>query len=298
MNTVKRHFTLFTIGVLSFAFGAGSTFQVMAVNNMLQTDEEKKIVEVVKAIDPAVVSVVISKDLPVMEQSFEEIEIFEGIKILAPKSREIGRQKQKIGGGTAFFISSDGLMITNNHVVSDPQAEYTVVTNDGKTYTADVITKNPQLDLALLKVREGGEFPIIRLSSSNVVEPGQTVIAIGNALGEFRNTISKGIVSGLERSVLAENNQSFTEIIQTDAAINSGNSGGPLVNTKGELIGVNFSAVMGAENISFAVPVAHVKQLLQSYDVSLIKKNNPQARKREQLQQVRAEREARKQLQQ
>ncbi|MGE3278734.1 MAG: S1C family serine protease [Candidatus Altimarinota bacterium] len=294
MKPLQQPFTGLLIAVVSFGMGFGSSFQVGAVSSFLQTAEEKTIVEVVEMVDPAVVSVVISKDLPVMEQSFEEIEIFDGITILAPKSREIGKQKQRIGGGTAFFISEDGLMVTNHHVVSDPDADYTVVANDGKTYTVDVLTRNPELDLALLKVRERGQFPIIRLSSSNTVERGQTVIAIGNALGEFRNTISKGIVSGLERSVLAENNRSFTEIIQTDAAINSGNSGGPLLNTKGELIGVNFSAVMGAENISFAVPVSHVKQLLQSYDVSLIKKNNPEARQ-QRLQQVRAEREARRQ---
>lgn len=224
--------------VLSFVLGMGSSFPVVAVSGLLQTEDEKKVVEVVKMVDPAVVSIVISKDLPVFEQSFEEIEIFNGIKILAPHSREIGKQKQKIGGGTAFFISEEGLMVTNNHVVVDPAAEYTVITNEGKTYTADVLSRNPELDLALLKVREGGKFPIIRVSNSSSIELGQTVIAVGNALGEFRNTVSKGIVSGIGRNVLAENNQSFTEIIQTDAAINSGNSGGPLVNTRGELIGV------------------------------------------------------------
>jgi serine protease Do len=297
MKQLKQKISVTIAIVLSFGLGLGSAFHVGAINTMLQTDDEKKVVEIVKMIDPAVVSVVISKDLPVMEQSFEEIEIFNGIKILAPTSREIGKQKQKIGGGTAFFISEDGLMVTNNHVVVDPAAEYTVITNEGKTYTADVLTRNSELDLALLKVREAGKFPIIRLSNVPTVELGQTVIAVGNALGEFRNTVSKGIVSGLGRNVLAENNQNFTEIIQTDAAINSGNSGGPLVNTRGELIGVNFSAVMGAENISFAVPVTHVKKLLNSYDVGLIKKNNPQA-KLDRNKQLRVERELQKQLDQ
>jgi S1-C subfamily serine protease len=278
MNIFKKHIVVVVVAVLSFGVGAGSTLEVVANSQFLRTDDEKNVVEVVKSVDPAVVSVIISKDLPVLEQSFEEIEIFDGIKIMAPRSREVGKQKQQIGGGTAFFISNDGLMVTNNHVVSDASAEYTVVTNDGKVYSVDVLSRKPELDLALLKVRESGTFPIIRLSSSDTVTLGQTVIAIGNALGEFRNTISKGIVSGIGRSVLAENNQSFTEVIQTDASINSGNSGGPLVNTNGELIGVNFSAVMGAENISFAVPVSHVKKLLQGYDASLIKKNNPQAR--------------------
>lgn len=278
MNTFKKHIVVVVVAVLSFGIGAGSTLEVVANAHLLRTDDEKNVVEVVKSVDPAVVSVIISKDLPVLEQSFEEIEIFDGIKIMAPTSREVGKQKQQIGGGTAFFISNDGLLVTNNHVVSDASAEYTVVTNDGKVYSVDVLSRKPELDLALLKVRESGTFPIIRLSSSDTVSLGQTVIAIGNALGEFRNTISKGIVSGIGRSVLAENNQSFTEVIQTDASINSGNSGGPLVNTNGELIGVNFSAVMGAENISFAVPVSHVKKLLQSYDATLIKKNNPQAR--------------------
>jgi len=266
--------------LVSLGFAGGASW---ALVSKLKTDEEKTIVDVVRSVDPAVVSVVISKDLPVLEEYYDEEEIFGNFRIITPRSRQVGTKKQEIGGGTAFFVSRDGLLITNQHVVSDTGAEYSVVTNDGQTYDVEVVNRNPELDLALLKITSAQKtFPIIRLSGSDTVELGQTVIAIGNALGEFRNTISKGIISGFGRQVLAENNQVYHEVIQTDAAINTGNSGGPLINTSGELIGVNFSVVAQAENISFAVPVSSVKQLLEGYDKTLLRKNNPRSFRQQQ----------------
>ncbi len=262
--------------LLGTALGVSSS---EALQSSLLSPEEKIVTRVVEKIDPAVVSVVVSKDVPVLEEYYEDVEAFDGFTIVQKKSRQIGRETQNIGGGTAFFINRDGLLITNEHVVGDENARYTVVTNDGVIYDAEVIQRDKELDLALLQVN-GSRFPIIRLSSSDILSLGQTVVAIGNSLGEFQNTVSKGVVSGLGRNVLATDNQIYSQVIQTDAAINNGNSGGPLVNTRGELVGVNFSVIEEANNVSFAVPVSDVKNFLERYDMTLLRKNNPRLGRR------------------
>jgi serine protease Do len=136
------------------------------------------------------------------------------------------------------------------------------LTNDGKRYSAKVLARDTIRDLAILKV-EGGPFPTLKLGDSDKLQIGQTVIAIGNALGEFRNTVSVGVISGLGRRVTASGGgiiETIEDVIQTDAAINRGNSGGPLLNLKGEVIGVNFAMASGAENIGFAIPINKAKK--------------------------------------
>lgn len=256
------------VALLVVAFGIIASD---ALKNRLRTEDEKTIVATIRRVDPAVVSVVISKDLPVMERFFEEKRIG-NFRIITEKFRQSGVQKKQVGGGTAFFITHDGLLISNAHVVKDQTAQYSVVTNEGKSFPVEVVVRNETIDLALLKA-QGENFPLIPLSKSDTVDLGQTVIAIGNSLGEFRNTVSKGIISGIGRNVKLTEQQIFHEVLQTDAAINVGNSGGPLVNTGGELVGVNFSTVLGAENISFAIPINRVKELLSSYDKGLLRKN-------------------------
>jgi serine protease Do len=271
-----------SLSLLLSVFIFGASFGVTsseALRTRLKSPDEKIVTRVVNKADPAVVSVVVSKDLPILEEYYEDVEAFGGFRIVQKKSRQVGSSLQNIGGGTAFFINKNGLLITNEHVVNDVSAAYTVVMNDGVVYDAEVLLRDKNLDLALLKVNGSG-FPIIRLSSSDILAPGQTVIAIGNSLGEFRNTVSKGIISGLGRNVVAADNQIYQEVIQTDAAINTGNSGGPLLNTLGELVGVNFSIVEGANNVSFAVPVSDVKNFVEGYDINLLRKNNPKLRRR------------------
>jgi serine protease Do len=276
--TFKKSSLSLLLSVFLFGAALGITGSE-ALKARLKSPDEKIVTRVVERADPAVVSVIVSKDLPILEEYYEDVEAFGGFTFIQKKSRQVGSALQSIGGGTAFFINKDGLLITNEHVVSDMNAAYTVVMNDGVVYDAEIIKRDKELDLALLQVNGSG-FPIIRMSSSDILAPGQTVIAIGNALGEFQNTVSKGIVSGLGRDVIAQNNQVYFNVIQTDAAINTGNSGGPLLNTRGELIGVNFSIVQGADGVSFAVPVSDVKNFVESYDISLLKKNNPQLRRR------------------
>jgi len=240
-----------------------------------QTSQEEAIIKVVKEASPAVVSVIITKDIPKLklyyEEPFKEFEEFFGVpfEFKIPQWKQEGYEKQEIGGGTAFFISEDGLLLTNAHVVSDKEAEYTVLTNDGKKYQAKVLARDTVRDLAILKV-EGGPFPTLKLGDSDKLEIGQTVIAIGNALGEFRNTVSVGVISGLGRTITASGGgiiETIEDVIQTDAAINRGNSGGPLLNLKGEVIGVNFAMAAGAENIGFAIPINKAKK-----DIEQVKK--------------------------
>lgn len=233
--------------------------------------QEDLIVSAVKKASPAVVSVIVSKDLPVMEQYFTNPfgNDFFGFQI--PQYRQKGTEKKEVGGGSGFIISADGMIVTNKHVVEDEQAEYTVLTNDGKKYPARVLARDSLNDLAVLKIEEKN-LPVLKLGDSDKIEIGQTAIAIGNALGEFRNTVSAGIVSGLKRSVaaggMASGTEQLQEVIQTDAAINPGNSGGPLLNLAGEVIGVNTAMAQGAENIGFAIPINQIKKSIES-----VKKN-------------------------
>lgn len=282
--------------LLSFLliFSLGATSGAIGARNLLVTPDEKTTVEVVKKVDPAVVSVIVSKDVPIMEQYFDEVQVFGDLKVFAPQFRQIGTENQQIGGGTAFFISSDGMLLTNHHVIADTAASYSVITNRGVSYPVTVVKRAPELDLALLKINAPEEtFPVIPISGSVSLDVGQTVITVGNALGEFRNTISKGIISGMGRNVIADTGLYFDRVIQTDAAVNVGSSGGPLINTSGELIGVVFSTAIGAQNISFAVPLSDIKVFLMDYDESLLRENNPEYTKEERRRILRERRQAR-----
>jgi len=233
-----------------------------------QTTEEEKTIEVVRNASPAVVSIIISKDLPIIQQYDPFQEFFNDpffspfFQVPTPAPKSSGTIKQEIGGGTGFIISSDGLILTNKHVVSDPEADYTVLTNDGNKYPATVIARDPMQDLAIIKITKDN-LPTLSLGNSDNIEIGQSVIAIGNALGEFRNTVSVGVISGLRRTITAGNgatSETLDEVIQTDAAINKGNSGGPLMNLSGEVIGINTAMASSAQNIGFAIPINKAKK--------------------------------------
>lgn len=236
--------------------------------------EEEKIIKVVEEASPTVVSIVISKDVPILEKYYE-IDPFFGFP--TPQYRQKGTEKQEIGGGTGFIVSQDGLILTNKHVVLEEKADYTVFTNDGKKFSAKVLARDPFQDLAVIKIEQNKEvndkgefvvesFPTAELGDSDSLKSGQTVIAIGNALGEFRNTVSTGVISGLGRRITAAGGdfvETLEDVIQTDAAINKGNSGGPLLNLKGEVIGINTAMVIGAQSIGFAVPINKAKKAIE-----------------------------------
>lgn len=244
-------------------------------NYIPQTTQEQRIIKAVKDYSPAVVSIIISKDVPIIETYY--IDPFGGLNwpfgtdFLVPQYREKGTEKQQIGGGTGFIISSDGIVLTNKHVTLEEGAEYTIFFGDGSKYPAKILAKDPFYDLAVLKIDQSAipeaerkTFLTVKLGDSSSLQIGQTVIAIGYALGEFQNTVSVGVISGLGRNITAIGEQGFSEnlegIIQTDAAINPGNSGGPLLNLAGEVIGINVARSESGESIGFSLPIDMAKR--------------------------------------
>ncbi len=252
---------------LAQALGVEPASQAPVVDS---AGERSDVVNVVDTASPAVVSIVITKDVPILEQYYEQNPFgnFFGLPFGSPQYRQRGTERKEVGGGSGFLISADGYLVTNAHVVSDEDADYTALLNDGSKLEARVVATDAVLDVALLKI-EGSDLPYLEFGDSSAVKSGQSVIAIGNALGEFRNTVSVGVVSGLARTIVATDNRGGTEelsdIIQTDAAINPGNSGGPLLDLSGNVIGVNVAASLGsAENIGFALPANAVKTAVDS----------------------------------
>ena len=226
------------------------------------------LVDMISRVNGAVVSVVITKNVPVYEQYSDAFDPWGIFSI--PRIRQNGTQEQQVGGGSGFLVSNDGMIVTNNHVVADETAKYSIVLNDGTTYTVDILGRDPQLDVAILKINQPIQkaLTFVQFGDSTSLKLGQTVVAIGNALAEFQNSVSVGVVSGLSRTIIASDefgqSEQLNQVIQTDAAINPGNSGGPLLNTSGEVIGVNVATSRGAENIGFALPAQVVAQVVDS----------------------------------
>ncbi|MBI4919994.1 trypsin-like peptidase domain-containing protein [Candidatus Azambacteria bacterium] len=235
-------------------------------------DYESKIINAAKNASPAVVAITISKNVPIIEQCpynpFSnlppEVQQFFGQNLKFYQPCQKGTKFQEIGGGSGFIISGDGLILTNKHVVQDAAAQYTVFTNDGKKYDAKVLVRDANTDIAVLKIA-ALNLPTLKLGNSDSIQVGQTAVAIGNALGEFRNTVNVGVVSGLSRNITASGGgltETIYNVIQTDASINPGNSGGPLLNLKGEVIGINTAIAQNAQSIGFAIPVNQVKKIV------------------------------------
>ncbi|XOB41296.1 MAG: S1C family serine protease [Candidatus Nealsonbacteria bacterium] len=227
--------------------------------------QKSPIVEIAKKVNPAVITIVVSKDLPKIEGFY--FFPFGGRQFIVPRVEKNKKEETKIGGGSGFIVSKDGYVLTCNHVVKDPTANYTVIVEPTKKYSAKVLAKDPLIDVAILKIKDHS-LPFIELGDSSKIELGESVIAVGNPLGEFEDTISAGIISGLSRKIKAYQGPalratSLRGLIQTDAAINPGNSGGPLVNMEGKAIGVNTAMVMGAQNIGFAIPIDYAKKDLE-----------------------------------
>ena len=196
-------------------------------------EEESATIAVVERVAPAVVSVVVKKErgqLNPLDDSYPIFvhQFFNNKQLTDSEKKEL----VEVSSGTGFFVSEDGYVITNKHVITDQGANLFIVNNDGKEIEAKLIDIDPFQDIAVLKV-EGGPFISVKFADSDNIKIGQTVIAIGNTLSEFRNTVTKGVVSGINRRITAGNSfnaEVIDEAIQTDAAINPGNSGGPLIN--------------------------------------------------------------------
>lgn len=216
--------------------------------------DDKKVIEVIRKTMPAVVSIAISKHLADVEKDLPK-----GHYPFVPNAMVDGRGMVQVGGGSGFVVESDGLILTNKHVMSDRDAEYTVILDDGRRFPAEILSRDPINDVAIIKIAAKG-LPCLKLGDATRLQLGQSLIAIGNALGIFKNTVSLGIVSGLSRAITAQADpdaapQEMRGLIQTDAAINPGNSGGPLVDAKGLVVGINAAIVSGAQSIGFAIPV-------------------------------------------
>ncbi|MFA6252495.1 MAG: trypsin-like peptidase domain-containing protein [Candidatus Paceibacterota bacterium] len=232
-----------------------------------QTSHEEAIINAVKNASDSVVSVVISKEVPVYKKidggsgTYDPFGFFD---LQIPKYEQNGTEEQEVGQGTGFFVSEDGMILTNKHVAYDLEAEYKIVTNDGKEYKAKILSRDPVQDLAILKIEGTGKFKPLALGSSSSIRVGQTAIAIGNALGEFQNTVSVGVISGLGRTITATDgltsSETLEDIIQTDTAINKGNSGGPLLNLKGEVVGINTAVSSVGQGLSFAISIDKAKR--------------------------------------
>lgn len=252
--------------------------------------EESAFTNAIEKVKPSVVSIILTKDLQIVRQqpfsfNFDPFNDFFGQPIPQPVQPSQPQQnnngsgetrKQRVGGGSGFIVSKDGLVITNRHVVSDDQAEYTIVLSDGQEFPAKIVSKDPLNDLGLLKIlpkKDSSKLPDFipsEFGDSSSLKVGQRVLAIGNALAEYQNTVTAGIVSALDREVTAGDGRGSVEtlsgLLQTDAAINPGNSGGPLVNLQGQVIGVNVAVAASANGIGFAIPVDDVKPVLASVE--------------------------------
>lgn len=245
---------------LHFIFKDGSTVKEYlkessdkSDNNieLLVTEQEKNVIDIVKQSQESVVSIAVSQ-------------------IALEQGQGLVDTTNKIG--TGFIVDESGIVITNQHVVSDRNSDYKVVNSHGDEFVVTTILRDDISDIALLRIDKGDkELKALKLGDSDKLVVGQNVLAIGTPLGEFAGSVTTGIISGLNRTVSAGQSwfgstiKTYEGVIQTDAAINPGNSGGPLINSQGEVIGVNFATTQGVDNISFALPINSVKNRLEEY---------------------------------
>ncbi len=215
------------------------------------TQEEDVVIKVVKNSSPSVVSIAVSQ---------------------VTLRRGEGLVDEVSNIGTGFIVDPSGIIVTNQHVVSDISATYKVITSDGKEYEIVEIVRDDGNDIAILKI-DATQLPALELGDSDTLVVGQTVIAIGTPLGEYAGSVTTGVISGTNRSVTTSSGwfgsttKTYENVLQTDAAVNSGNSGGPLISTEGKVVGINFATTANADNISFALPINTVKQRLEEYRV-------------------------------
>lgn len=242
LNSHKKYVVGLVILLVSLSFGVGYYVQTGTASQLPASEAE--FIQLVDRALPAVVSVIGSRT-------------------------DVNGQQVPFARGSGFLVRSNGLIVTNKHVVIDESLVYTVIFSDGRKYRATVSARDPINDLALLKI-DGSNLPVLPLANAESIKIGQTAIAVGNSLGRYPNTVTKGIVSGLGRALTATSSngksESLDAVIQTDAAINSGNSGGPLLNSRGEVMGVNTAVEREGWGIAFAIPSNEIDFVVRSYE--------------------------------
>jgi len=248
-----------------------SSLVIGGTENVKIVSEESVVTDTVEKVSPAVVTVGVTRTTRNLGTIFD----FDPFNPLGPfQQRERTPQDVEQDIGSGFIVGSDGLIVTNKHVVSDTQSKYRIITKDDKSYDVVKIYRDPTNDLAILKINPlAGEpvLPTVELGDSSKIKVGQLAIAIGTALGEFRNTVTTGVISGVGRGITAGSPfegyaERLDNVIQTDAAINPGNSGGPLLNSSGQVIGVNIAVSGEGQNIGFALPINVIKEALTNFN--------------------------------
>lgn len=258
----KRLISAVLIAVICLSAGLALGFkyapQPVTADN-LRLDEQEATVRAIKKVLPAVVSIVVYDQENVVN-----------INLGATTTQSVEQKEMTKGNGSGFLISSDGLILTNKHVATAGKpatARYKVVLNNKKIYDAKLIGNDPIHDLAVLKI-DDKNLPYLEMASSGNQPIGLTVLAIGNSLGRYENSVTKGIISGLGRSLAAANPNGGLEllenVLQTDAEINEGNSGGPLINLEGKVIGVNVAVDKGGTGLGFAIPIDDARSVVDS----------------------------------
>ncbi|MEI7510956.1 MAG: trypsin-like peptidase domain-containing protein [Candidatus Peregrinibacteria bacterium] len=268
-----------TVGVLKFFPPQGPSSSVVQIapppGAVKEVIAENAYMDVSQKLEHSVVSIVATKELQIVLQNpyapfndpfFNDFfgDPFQQRQPQQPP--EVKKEKQEVGAGTGFVVTKEGILLTNKHVVSDPQAEYTAIFSDGTQYSATVLARDPVNDIAFLKIKAEASktfVPVQFIDAIDAIRVGQMVVAMGNALGQFQNTITSGIISAKGRKITAADGtggaEQLQELLQTDAAINPGNSGGPLVSLEGKVLGMNTAIASGAEGIGFAIPLDQKK---------------------------------------
>jgi serine protease Do len=227
--------------------------------------EESVVIDVVEKVGPSVVTIGIEKEESVSPLSVE----FGPFGFSLPQAEQ-EPQKIEENIGTGFILTQDGLIVTNKHVVSNTEATYKIIDKDDKVYEVKKIYRDPTNDLAILQIEAVGLKPV-ELGDSDELKVGQFVIAIGTALGEFKETVTTGVISGLGRGITAGSPlegyvERLDNVIQTDAAINPGNSGGPLLNSSGQVVGTSVAVAANGQNIGFAIPINIIKEAIDNFN--------------------------------
>lgn len=259
---MKKYFIIifiFLIGVSAVLFANYNTGINGVIADSPRLDDQEATIIAIKKVMPAVVNII------VMDKQIATV-----VNLNTGEQTKKTETVQK-GSGTGFLISSDGLILTNKHVVSagnEKTAEFKILLNTGKQYYAQLIGKDPINDLAVLKIFDKN-LPYVKLGDSDKLQIGSTVIAIGNTLGRYRNSATKGIVSGLGRIIEASDqagtiSEVLDNVIQTDAEINPGNSGGPLIDLNGNIIGINVAIDQNGSSIGFAIPINDARPVIKS----------------------------------